>query len=70
MSELTIILPTLDDSVQQVASAICNFYKTRNNNDMFQTIIDLQELASHIITYGEAETKRLTTPRKWVADSE
>ena len=69
MSEITIILPTLDDSVQQVASAICNFYKTRNGNDMYQTIIDLQELASHIITYGEAETKRITS--KWVvADSE
>ena len=60
MDELiTIELKLIDDSAQQMAYALCKYYLTSNCHNIKPTVIDLEELAEHILAYTKAERKML-----------
>ena len=58
MSNVTVYLEMMNDSVQQMASAICKHYKEINETDI-EANIELKELASHILAYVNAENEKI-----------
>ena len=60
MSEnIRIELKLMDDSAQQMAYAICKYYLNGNCRNIEPTVIDLEEVAEHILAYTKAERKML-----------
>ncbi len=52
-----ITFEVIDNTPQQMAYALCEYYKTSNCKNMEHAVIDLEELAEHILAYTKAERK-------------
>jgi hypothetical protein len=59
MNEFRLTFTLMDDSVQQVAHALCKYYLENNCKNIELAVIDLEELADHILAYTRAERKFL-----------
>lgn len=59
MNKIKIELELIDDSAQQMAYAMCKYYLNGNCYNIEPTVIDLEELAEHILAYTKAERKML-----------
>ncbi len=60
MNEIVRIeLKLVDDSAQQMAYVLCKYYLNANCKNIEPTVIDLEELAEHILAYTKAERKML-----------
>ena len=54
---VTISLEMLDNTPAQMADALCRYYVQENCKNMKHAVIDLEELAEHILAYTKAERK-------------
>ena len=57
-SSVTLKLEMMDNSPQQMSYALCEYYK-RINSGSNTTLIELEELAEHILSYVKAEWKKV-----------
>lgn len=53
----TICLEMLDNNPAQMADALCKYYVQNNCKNMKYAVIDLEELAEHILAWTKAERK-------------
>lgn len=58
-SNVTIKLEMINSSPQQMAYALCEYYKTVNCKNIEYAVIDLEELAEHILAYAKSQRKML-----------
>ena len=65
MNEINAIeLKVIDNSPQQMAWALCKYYFSMNCKNMEYAVIDLEELAEHILAYTRAERKMLEAEKR------
>lgn len=64
MIECTITLKTQGNSPQQIAYALEDYFFEKQGSDLGMAIIDLEELAKHILLSVEAEKQRLEVIEK------